>query len=498
MTAALGALAVVAAAWGWGRALLPRELERGRAEETALSLGLGLAVLMGAGTLLSWLGLSLSLPLALVLVAAGPGAGLVQIRRRPRTPAPPLLPGPLRLLLTIWSLGTVLAVVALPLHTFDPLFHYAYKAKLLLAGSVPGDEAWTGMLDAAGQPARVGPFLTHPDYPLGVPWLMALAAAIGGGWSERWVQLPAALGPALLPWFAAAGLRPWGRRAAFWGALLTLSCPVLVVRDFGVQGDPLLGPLRGLLEADLLHSLVDPGVAAAVALASALLLRSFLPRGTPPGRRTAFLAGLALGSAALVKNEGLALALLGLLASAAVLLFRPRPGLRRVFGALALGALLVLGPTLGLRARLPSVDEGYARRLAPAAVAEAWSSHEPVGNARNRLIREDPELREQAPLRRHEVGRLLGGAFVDLRNFGILWPLLLLLLPAAWACCRRGTAFLALLLAGGWTLYGLVLLVTPWYLPDLEVLGIPERLLLHLLGPAALLGGLALSRGQQG
>jgi hypothetical protein len=41
--------------------------------------------------------------------------------------------------------------------------------------------------------------------------------------------------------------------------------------------------------------------------------------------------------------------------------------------------------------------------------------------------------------------------------------------------------------------------VTPWYLPSLRATGIPERLLLHLVGPAAMVAGAALgaARGEE-
>ncbi len=41
--------------------------------------------------------------------------------------------------------------------------------------------------------------------------------------------------------------------------------------------------------------------------------------------------------------------------------------------------------------------------------------------------------------------------------------------------------------------YALILLVTPWYLPSLRATGIPERLMLHLVGPAAMVVGAALA-----
>ena len=47
--------------------------------------------------------------------------------------------------------------------------------------------------------------------------------------------------------------------------------------------------------------------------------------------------------------------------------------------------------------------------------------------------------------------------------------------------------WLALLVIGGMLLYALILLVTPWYLPLLRDKGIPERLMLHLVGPASMI-----------
>ena len=49
---------------------------------------------------------------------------------------------------------------------------------------------------------------------------------------------------------------------------------------------------------------------------------------------------------------------------------------------------------------------------------------------------------------------------------------------------------IAAVVLGGHLLYFLILLVTPWYLNTLTNTGIPERIWMHLIGPAALLIGL--------
>jgi hypothetical protein len=53
--------------------------------------------------------------------------------------------------------------------------------------------------------------------------------------------------------------------------------------------------------------------------------------------------------------------------------------------------------------------------------------------------------------------------------------------------------WLVLVIVGGVLLYVLILLVTPWNFPSLRSKGIPERLLVHLVGPIMLLLGHALS-----
>ena len=71
----------------------------------------------------------------------------------------------------------------------------------------------------------------------------------------------------------------------------------------------------------------------------------------------------------------------------------------------------------------------------------------------------------------------------------MLWILVLVSFPWRIGFKDRERTWLSLMVLGGISLYALILLVTPWYLPLLLDKGIPDRLLLHLIGPMALLVG---------
>ena len=83
-----------------------------------------------------------------------------------------------------------------------------------------------------------------------------------------------------------------------------------------------------------------------------------------------------------------------------------------------------------------------------------------------------------------------------MRSWGLLWMLALIsvglvLVPKNLEAFNY--RWLALVIVGGVLLYFLILLVTPWNFPSLRSKGIPERLLVHLVGPIMLLLGHALS-----
>ena len=92
------------------------------------------------------------------------------------------------------------------------------------------------------------------------------------------------------------------------------------------------------------------------------------------------------------------------------------------------------------------------------------------------------------------MAEYLGTEALDLVSWGLLWPLFLLGIPWRLRPGSEDRRWLALLVLGTLAAYALILLVTPWYLPSLRATGIPERLMLHLVGPAAMVAGAALAR----
>ena len=98
------------------------------------------------------------------------------------------------------------------------------------------------------------------------------------------------------------------------------------------------------------------------------------------------------------------------------------------------------------------------------------------------------------PTRRSLVAEAFVDEFFDMRSWGLLWVLALI---SAGLLAKNLESFnyrwLTLIIVGGVLLYFLILLVTPWNFPSLRDKGIPERLLVHLVGPIMLLLGHALS-----
>ena len=491
MTAA-GALLLVLAAWLGGRALLPsrERLPRSAWEEQALALSLGLAAWMVLPMAWTALGGRLSAPFAWTLAGFGLAAGILRLRsdrRRGRGLEAGVLPkGQLAAALALGAMAALLTV-AFPLNAFDPILHFACKSKVLFHSGDILDPAFTAVLPPPDASDGFGRILTHPNYPLGIPFLEAQAALLGGAWSERWVKLPLAFWLLCLPGLVTAGLHgasPRVRRLALWVAL---AVPMFQVRAFlssledtlaraGFSGLTILGG------ADLSLTVLYLG-------ALALLLRA----RTAGCWRTAAGAGLLLAGGVLVKNEGLAL--LGV-AGLALLTGAPlSPRRAWTASAVALGVgLLLASPWLFHRGRLPAIDENYGERLSWSSIVEHWNGPEKVEKSRSaRLGEKDAEILREPPRRRDLVLRLYPlrmGSWLGLRNWGLLWLLVLLAIPAALR--RREARWLAALVLGGHLLYFLVLLVTPWYLLSLTNTGIPERVWLHLAGPAVLLIGTVL------
>ncbi len=360
---------------------------------------------------------------------------------------------------------------------------------LLFRGTVL-DDALLGMRGPEG----FGRVATHPNYPLGLPILEAWAASLGG-WSDRWVQAPLALWAACLPGVVAFGLRHVSAAAARGGALLLACTPMLYAANLFARG------ARDWHEAGLGGAMTVGGgadlpLAAMIALACALQLRAW-ERGS---LRVAALAGLAFGGAAMMKNEGLGLAGVALTASVLACALPGRPRLRPAAAGWLVAALCI-APWLLVRAQLPAIDENYGGQVTVARLADALGGmEEPRENVPPGMGGDAEEAADGAPLlRRSLVARAFLEEFADLRTWGLLW----FATAAAMALSLRrwreaAPRWLCLLLLGGVALYALILLVTPWYFPSLRDKGIPERLLLHLVGPCALLAGFALGRRAPG
>jgi 4-amino-4-deoxy-L-arabinose transferase-like glycosyltransferase len=171
------------------------------------------------------------------------------------------------------------------------------------------------------------------------------------------------------------------------------------------------------------------------------------------------LAAITLAFAAQTKNEGLALAIIVLIATA---LFAARDNWRQVLPAALLG-MLVLLPWLILRQGLPSTHEDYGSRLEPRLFL-------------TNLHRLDPILRAAA----RQV--------VNVQAFGLLWPMIIpLMLFGGRGLARTPAArvLLAVLVAQA-IVYLLMFVVSPWELDALLNTAL-DRLVLHLTPAAALL-----------
>ncbi|MFQ5750343.1 MAG: hypothetical protein ACE5H3_12965, partial [Planctomycetota bacterium] len=384
-----------------------------------------------------------------------------------------------RVLLVFLGVGSVAATLAFPLVQFDALYHFAYKGKILFYSGDILDPAFTGSLE------RFGRIITHPNYPLGIPFLEAFAAHAGGAWDDRWVQIPVAFWAACLPALAALGLRGVSPRAAARGALLLAAVPTLYTRKFFLTDG------LGDLDVAAMNPLLLPGagdlpLACFLTAACALLLRARRGGSLLAGG----LAGVFLAGAVLAKNEGLGL--FGVLLMA-LFLGAPFCG-RRAWKATALAAgmgILLSIPWLEHRRALPVIDEDYAHQFTLERM-ELFLTQPEETLVTTLDTMKGSKKAEAATMRLPRIGEYFGIEFLDALNWGLLWLLFWGCLPSARLLRDPEFRWLALLVLGGLLLYALVMLVTPWSLARLHTTGIPERLLVHLAGPAAILIGMRL------
>lgn len=455
---------------------------------TALVPALVYAAIWMAGPLPVWLGQVLVYGTALLGLL-----GLVQVARRVGFTASPAC--------WAWSRTTALdrvllgacvvfaglaAVlsVAWPVHLFDPVFHFAYKGKVLFHEGL-GTGAFTTV------EGLVGRVMTHPSYPPGVPAMEVFASFPLGEFSAHAARLMGALfviAPAV--WIASA-LENRGWRAQYVGALLWLALPILYYyrlphNDLGTSISGLLaGPEltrawfggAGLRRTDgaTLDGGGDLPVAAFLCGVVVYLGRAWSRRGD------AVLVGLLLGGAVLAKNEGLALlAVLGVAFALWSLARRwarvERAATWRGFGLALLLALVMALPYLVFKRSIPVIDESYPELMKPGPLWDALTTK-----------RFYQGTMEPAPV---TVGREYLLTFGDLLRWNLLWPLFIGVLVCALVRIKRAVRHDALLPAlvtvGALLLFFLILVVTPWHLGSLFRTGIPDRLFLQVAPLAAL------------
>ena len=495
ITAATLLAALMCWGLGWiGLGLLARVSGAGlggpRVEQHALAVLLGITLwvfaltALGHVTALAVLPVWLAWGLGVVCVAVGARGALRARRVQPVFTAPGrcglLERGAVGVALAFLGFAVVYAAT-MPVHIFDPVFHFAFKGKLLWHEGLLGP-GWT---DVEGPIGRV---ITHPDYPPGVGALECLVA-----WPTGALAIHAAR-PLFALFVLATGGFLWGRLRrrgpgpAALGLLLWSSLPFLFYSRlphpdwlkgtygllFGTEaGQARFGsgpmedgapgrwtqadgwtldgagdlPLAALFSvgawlvfaALAVRARADAGAALVPAEADDSGRAEPLTAHSSPSaisaahgsladaeleferqraaRHDALLGGLLLGGGALMKNEGLALLPVALVAAAlAWLVTRGRPPLvptlRRA--GLALGAALVVAsPWLVARSAVPTIGEDYPSRLSPAGLAAAWSTEQETGFG--------PDGRpERAP-----IPAIVAGGFTDavthIPRFGLLW-----------------------------------------------------------------------------
>lgn len=487
-------LSLVLLLWACGEALLPltSTAPRSRWESFSVSFLLGAAVWTVVGTAF----LAVGIPIQFAFVSLGSGSLVVlwvSSRRQWESTSAytttGLLPWQKILLITLGVLSLAVTL-SLPINEFDPLLHFAYKGKVLHFEGSPQVEALTGMMTQDGMPMEFGRMVTHPNYPLGIPILEAFSS-FGATWSDRWVQWPLALWALCLPGAVFFGLRRYSLKAAGHGALLAACTPILYFRHLFADGFSDLQE-AGLGNTMTLGAGADLPTAAMLTLACALFLRARWEHC----RRLGVLSGLALAGMVMMKNEGLALLGVFILAGILAGTLCPKRDRGKVLGVswLAIGvSILSILPWLLLRAELPAIDENYSSQISVERITHFLTGGEELVELSPKVIAGQvtaQELLAEIPARPMQLLQAFVREFFDIFSWGLLWILVFFALPWRLWKQNKEQTWLALLVVGGLSLYALILLVTPWYLPLLLEKGIPDRLMLHLIGPAAMLVGL--------
>ncbi|MHC4262919.1 MAG: hypothetical protein ACYSWX_10390 [Planctomycetota bacterium] len=533
--------------FGWSVLALVERLcgtrERGRIERLALALLLGL----GLGTAL-WTGLVIVLgppsttTTRLVLGAAAlcglPALARLRLTDRPRPE--PWRPSQWLLLVgTGWFLlFSQLYASTLPMHLFDPIYHFSYKGKLVHEEGF-GTPSWMVLPDELAEHDSVGRPITHPNYPPGIPALHAIVAGAGDGYDDdatRSLMGLFVLASAGVIW---STLRPRGRTPALFATFVWCSLPLLyysrlphkyiswtVEESEFVQSlafHPLeigrsilalwIGPTDltpGARRPDgwTLDGAADLPVAALLLGACVCLWRRLPGSRVESDRADTWIGGALLGAAALAKNEGLALAALTLVAFAGVGLWSSilsrRGSVLETWRELALAALafaVVIAPWMSIRGAIPSIDEDY-----PRAIAAILGLGEPPPGAG--VTNNTPTNLAGAWSRVPVVLAGFGYSFLHVLRWNLTW-IGFVVLVGFWML-RRPTGLarhpmlpLIALVIASVAAYAVILVVTPWDLALLYGTTIPGRLILHV-APLAILctAGLAWStraeRGEHG
>ncbi len=403
MTAFLGALAriagVVGAAWGAGWLASPAVCPRGRvyfAERVGWSWAIGAALLAAMVPLALLAGIVPGWPAFLVLAAGAAAAGrLLRVKEPSALPAAnwsspgravPFLVG----LAALGVLLYLLRALTEPMWSNDFVAIWGLKGKTIhAAGAVPR---------RLFEDPALG--FSHPEYPLGLPFLYAGVSFLTGAWDDHAMAL-------LFPIFQIATLaalfgwlrRHGASRAVAWLAAGILACfePLYSAFMTGMAEVPLsLGLLLfGAALGDTLEG--EPGAYRRLAVASALITAT--------------------------KNEGLFFAAAG---CAIALLFGGERRWKAAFSALPT-ALVVQGLHMLWRGSLPLRDfdlGAFSAARAGAALASAARLPGATGWAQLLLLAALVALGRKAPEASWMLGLCACGmaAYVLLPAFAVRGP----------------------------------------------------------------------------